>query len=106
MKPPIFVDENGDTAVFLKVEDAEVYLEPIDVENEEYVAYDSEGTLLELLPTKPRITIRSTSPPRMCVPELRQALCGMLSYSGVSEDWLKDASLEEIVEKAKDFSTK
>ena len=59
MKPPIIVYENGDVSVFASVEDAEISLEPPDVESNRYVAYDSEGRLLRLIPTSPRIKIKS-----------------------------------------------
>jgi hypothetical protein len=48
MKPPIIIDENGSLDFFKSVDDAERYLEPIDVRNQEYIAYDSEGRRLEL----------------------------------------------------------
>lgn len=48
MKTPIIVSENGDILIFPTVEEACAYLEPIDVRNGEYIAYDSDGQLLEL----------------------------------------------------------
>ena len=48
MKLPIFVYEHGDLNIFETVEDLENYLEPIDVENDEYIAYDGSGHLLKL----------------------------------------------------------
>lgn len=45
---PVIVDERGDVLFFESVERAEGKLEAIDVRNEEYVAYDSEGRLLKL----------------------------------------------------------
>lgn len=45
--PPIIViEQGGDIEIFQTVRDAEMYLEPLDVENNEYVIYDSEGRLL------------------------------------------------------------
>ena len=40
MKPPIIVSEHGDLAFYDCVDDAELELEPIDVENDEYVVFD------------------------------------------------------------------
>jgi len=48
MKPPIVISEHGDVTVFASVEKAAQDLEAIDVRNGEYVAYDSEGKLLNL----------------------------------------------------------
>ena len=48
-KQPVIVDTGSELLLFSSVERAEGYLEPIDVENEEYpAAYDSRGRLLEL----------------------------------------------------------
>jgi hypothetical protein len=46
MSTPVIVSENGDLMIFKSVEQAQAALEPIDVKNGEYVAYDSEGFLL------------------------------------------------------------
>lgn len=57
MRPPIIIDEHGDISIFQSVEDAARYIEPIDVRKNEYVAYDSSGFLLELVPTEPLASI-------------------------------------------------
>ena len=46
--PPIFVDDHGDVSVFRSVPFAESWMEPIDIENREYTAYDAAGRLLAL----------------------------------------------------------
>lgn len=48
MTPPIFLDESGDILVFCSKEKAQRYVEAIDVANNEYRGYDSEGRLLNL----------------------------------------------------------
>ena len=48
MKTPISVNENGDISVFATVEEAEVYMEPIDVERGEYIVTDAESRQLTL----------------------------------------------------------
>jgi len=48
MKPPIFIIENGDISVFESVAKAQLCLEPIDVKNDEYRGYDSEGRPLAI----------------------------------------------------------
>jgi hypothetical protein len=45
---PLIVDEHGDLELFRDVASMERYLEAIDVQNHEYVVYDSEGRLVEL----------------------------------------------------------
>ena len=48
MKPPIIIVEHGDVTIFESVAKAQLGLEPIDVRNGEYVAYDGDGRLLRL----------------------------------------------------------
>jgi hypothetical protein len=48
MRPPILLYADGSFDFFKSVAEAERYAEPIDVQNHEYVAYDSEGRRLEL----------------------------------------------------------
>lgn len=48
MRPPIIVVEHSDVTIFESVEKAQNWLEPIDVKNGEYVAYDRDGRLLRL----------------------------------------------------------
>ncbi len=106
MKPPIIVDEDGPVYIFEALRDAELYLEPIDVKNSRYVAYDSEGRLLRLLPTEPRITIETAEAVPTHTSELREALIGYLGYVGVTQEWLATASLQELVKKGLDYKTK
>lgn len=46
MKAPIYLNENGDVTKFDSIEEAEAYMEPIDVEHGEYVVSDAEGKQL------------------------------------------------------------
>jgi hypothetical protein len=48
MKLPIIVSENGDINIFSSCEDACSYLEPVDVQNGEYVVFDADGFLLKI----------------------------------------------------------
>ena len=57
MRPPIVIDEHGDISLFSSVESAARYVEPMDVRNNEYIAYDSAGFLLKLVPTEPVASI-------------------------------------------------
>ncbi|QMU61548.1 MAG: hypothetical protein GKR92_07500 [Gammaproteobacteria bacterium] len=49
MKLPIILNENSDLLLFSSEEELTSYIEPIDVKNNEYVAYDANGKLLSLL---------------------------------------------------------
>jgi hypothetical protein len=97
---PVFLGESGDVLVFDSIEYAEHYIEPIDVINNEYVGYDSEGRLLELLVTDgTHVSMRAAE----CAPnhsdDLRKMLIHFLESMGESLRWLSDASLPEIVAK-------
>lgn len=46
MRPPIIADNRGDITLFDSVDAAERYLEPVDIRNQEYELFDSEGTIL------------------------------------------------------------
>jgi hypothetical protein len=46
MRPPIIIDNHGDMLFFDTIQQAEKYLEPIDVRNQEYAVYDSAGMKL------------------------------------------------------------
>lgn len=48
MKTPISVNEHGDISTFQSVQEAEAYMEPIDVERGEYVVTDADGRQLAL----------------------------------------------------------
>src|SRR6478736_5827688 len=62
LTPPIFVDNRGDVSVFRSVSYAESYLEPIDIENREYIAYDASGRLLALSADRRRVYISLAEP--------------------------------------------
>lgn len=48
MKTPISINEHGDISTFASVEEAESYMEPIDVERGEYVVTDADGLPLSV----------------------------------------------------------
>ena len=56
MVPPIIiVEEDCDVSVYTTVHDAEIAMEPIDVRNGIYTAYDSQGRLLRPIVEKKNI---------------------------------------------------
>ena len=46
MKTPISINDHGDVSTFSSVEEAETYMEPIDVERGEYIVTDADGRRL------------------------------------------------------------
>jgi hypothetical protein len=97
LRAPIVVSEHGDISVFASVEAAARKLEPIDVENGEYVAYDGDGFLLQLEPTHPTISIRGRMPMPARAEELRDLLTGFLARVEPGTGPAKEASLEDLL---------
>jgi hypothetical protein len=48
IKPPITINENGDISICNSIVEAEAYMEPIDVENGEFVVTDATGRQLHV----------------------------------------------------------
>ncbi len=46
MKTPISINEHGDVSTFASVEEADTYMEPIDVDRGEYIVMDADGRRL------------------------------------------------------------
>ncbi len=111
VSPPIIVNETsdphraGDVFVLNSVEEAVGYLEAIDVENNEYIAYDSEGRLLRLGTRDRYVTIEAAD----AVPEhqaqlrsiLTQAFLRVGDRAAITQDWVESATLSELVERAR-----
>lgn len=101
MKPPIIAYEHGDVLFFESVLDAERYLEPIDVANHVYTAYDSEGRLLRLDVKREKrfasIAIQDAEPVPTHSAELKKHLCDFFTHVGADKDWLETASLEQLI---------
>jgi hypothetical protein len=111
MKPPIIVDAKGDLLVFDSVETMLTYLEAIDVRNQEYTAYDSEGRLLQLGVAKTRVffglleghevvSLESEEATPSHASELRACVSDFLIRVGVDRAWVAQASQSQLVEKA------
>lgn len=74
MLAPIVIDEHGDVSFFADAAVAARALEPIDVRNSEYVAYDSLGYTLQLVPGHQRVTISGRTSVAPKPEELNSAL--------------------------------
>lgn len=61
MKLPIIIfEQKCDLMIFNTLKEAESYLEPIDVKNQEYAAFDSEGMSLDIKVEKNKTQIEPT----------------------------------------------
>jgi len=98
--PPIIVSEGGDVDVFESIEDAEKYLEPIDVKAGRFKAFDCEGRSLLLHPTTPRVSIDAEEETPTHEEELTLLLRRFLRQVGTTDAQLESASLAELVEKS------
>ncbi|MEQ8674409.1 MAG: hypothetical protein RLP44_06825 [Aggregatilineales bacterium] len=105
MIPPIIVCESDDLNIFLSVFDAESYLEFIDVENNEYIAFDSNGLCLDLgvnVETQ-RVIISQQSPINRRPELLRDKIEKFMRYMKVNPSWIENATLEGLIEKTVEF---
>ena len=106
IQPPIIVDETGPIYVFDSIEAAAIYLEPIDVEDNIYVAFDSTGRLLRLLPTTPQITIEAAEEVPNHTEQVREILIKFLKRFHPTDPNLSNLTLRELVEKSLAFKTR
>ena len=97
MKAPIIINENGDVSFFRTVEAAARALEPIDVRNQEYVAYDSEGYLLRLVPTDPTVVVVDGEESEPRAEQLAEIIRDFFSRVGLNQEWIRRASLSDLV---------
>lgn len=116
MKLPIILSENGDIMMFSSKEEACSYLEPIDIRNDEYLAYDAEGTPLNLGISNeekslfrvmkyrvPKVTIEEVQS-RPSSSELRQKLLDYSHAVGVTiHD--NDISLSDLISMLKKYAS-
>jgi hypothetical protein len=116
MKLPIILDEKGDLSVYDSLEKLLKYVEPIDVRNQEYIVYDSEGRFLQLGTATTRIlfgllegpevvTFETEEPTPAQASELRACISDFLTRVCVDKEWVARASLAELVKKALDCKT-
>ncbi len=100
MKTPIVIDENGDLSVFETIEHAQQSLEPVDVRNMEYVAYDRDGILLSLEVRGPdgRVFIEDGDPRADHSDELRKALLTFFARTGNELRQSASTSLGEVID--------
>jgi hypothetical protein len=104
--PPVIVSESGDVDVFGSVGDAERYLEPIDVQAGRFIAFDSEGRLLKLHPTIPRVTIDCAEETPTHEEQLSDLLRRFLGHVGVTDPGLASESLAKLVERSLAFKVR
>jgi len=105
MKTPIIANNRGDVCVFETIENAEKYIEPIDIKNNSWIIYDSEGRLLEALVIRRsiffrRVVLKACEQEPTHANDLRNLLIRFLSRAGESTEVIKTCSLPQLTEKA------
>lgn len=100
MRPPIIVNEHGDVQIFEVVGHAEIALEAIDVRNDEYAAYDSDGRRLAITVCDRDDQVRISGDENSVTgrDELKTVLSVFLMRTGDSEA-VKEMSLQELIER-------
>lgn len=118
MKPPIVAIEGHAILIFKTVEEAEDYLEPIDIENGEYDAiYDADGYLLRpeirfveedrkflwfgWRVSREKIVLVDNEPPIDKSSELRERLIAyLLRHRRIPDSRLVQVSLKDLIQEA------
>jgi hypothetical protein len=100
--------EHGDVLIFDSIDGAERYVEPIDVENDEYIFYNGRAQLLTAVVVKnpkgyKRVKIQTPSTGPSSEPELRKILTRLLSFEGYDEDNLLDKTLNTLIRESLKF---
>lgn len=103
MEPPIIVNNRGDAAIFRSRNAAEEYMEPADVLDDQYVAYDSRGRLLYIDVEGGRVWVRGGEINPSHADDLRGILIRYLTYMKMPTEWLDNATLQELVNKRLEY---
>jgi len=96
MKAPIITNENGDISFFASIQNATSYIEPIDIRNDEYEIYDSEGIILKCIATKHGIRIIETKESSK-KDKLMSILKRFYITIGLDPAWVENATLSELI---------
>jgi len=115
MKLPIIINEHGDISFYRSLKKASSAVEAVDVKNNEYIAYDGEGKLLEFeLQTKENpgvlgigkitteiVMIKEHPDKNDSQEELEQSLISFFRRaSNIHEKEFTSTSLEQLINKA------
>jgi len=103
---PIVINEHGDVMIFATLQSAEQYLEPIDVENNEYLGYDALGRKLGFSTTRQRVTIELADDPAIYQAELEgllRAFLGAVRHPAATNPAL---TLAELLEQCAPYAQK
>jgi hypothetical protein len=103
MKEPIIINESkvlyksGDVSFFANVSDAESYLESIDVQNNEYHAFDCDGRLLKMCVREGRVVLADGEETPGHKDVMIKVMVDYLSRIGFQEKWLNNKNFLELL---------
>ena len=100
---PIIVAEGWDVELYVKVSDAELSLEPIDVKDAIYTVYDAQGRLLIVSTDGERVFITLDENEPNHVEELEKLLRGFLESVNKYDHFAPPKNLPALIEACKDF---
>jgi|SRR5215204_5898498 len=104
--PPIILDETGATDVFNSIASALSYVELIDVMEDRYLAFDSQGRLLRFRTLDECITLELAEVLPSQIDNVRKILVKFLRCCGSTEPDLDQLPLEILVSKTSPFHTR
>ena len=119
MDTPIIISESGAIDVFRSLHEAENYIEPIDVKNNEYVIYDASGRLLAanvveqkkkrssiIAGTSEQVVISRTEEVPAHAEDVKRLLSEFLAQSEKNEQSVYDElNLKQLVERSLRYAT-
>ncbi len=109
MKEPIIINESkvieksGDITFYKTVTEAENALEPVDVKNEEYFAFDSQGHLLQLNIVEDKIVLEDRTPTVQCQRTLEAVMTDYLLRLNIPEQELHDLDFSILLERIEKY---
>jgi len=111
MKPPIFVYEPDDLDVFESLDSAQLKVEPIDVKDNAFLYFDSEGTILEASVVRDHrgielTVIHESNPTEFNQPALTRILKDFLIALDYPSDQLDAMPLPELVMESLKYKTR
>ena len=114
MRPPLVLDEHGDIQVFESVDELICEVELIDVRNQEYDVFDSEGRKLELTVAehgvskrlaypseRHKIVLRCADPRPTHQDELKKRLLNFLHRVGEAVTEYENRPLENVLDRVR-----
>lgn len=97
IRPPLVVYNWGDVEVFPSVEAVKEYVEPVDVNNGEYLVFDSEGRILELqASSRGEISLQPADSNSRFKPQVRFMLLKLMKHMRIDSRGMEKCVVEQL----------